>query len=89
MLKEQYTEEDIYLKYIKPYLALPLFRSQEPYIYELEEYFGDIKFENFNRPLNEKFDIVRESEFGPVRLPHTFCHWTYKVTAGIVMIVDV
>lgn len=32
---------------------MPLFKQQQPYIYELEEYQGDLKFENYSRPKND------------------------------------
>ena len=74
---------------MKPYLALPLFQSQKPFIYELDEYLGVIEFSVFNRPKGDPFDTLKEDKLGQVRLPHTFSHWTYKATGGLVMIADV
>ena len=62
---------------------MPLFKQATPYIYELEEYQGDLQFENFSRPKNDKFSTVKEIPGqGSIRLPHTFAHWTYVATDG-------
>jgi hypothetical protein len=90
VLKQTFPHEEIFLKYIQPKLAMPLFKQRQPYIYEIEEYQGDLKFENYNRPKNDKFSTKKDSPyFGEVRLPHTFAHWTNVATGGNYMIVDI
>jgi hypothetical protein len=69
---------------------MPLFKQKTPYVYELEEFQGDLTFRNFSRPNNDKFSIKQDSSnYGEVRLPHTFAHWTYVATGGNFMIVDI
>ncbi len=46
-------------------------------------------FENYNRPKNEQFARIIQNKYGEVMLPHTFVHWTYEVTGGLIMIVDI
>ena len=66
-----------------------MFKSAQPFIYELEDFLEGVDFINFSRPRGDQFDTVKENHLGPVRLPHTFSHWTYKVTGGLAMIVDI
>ena len=39
ILKEVYTKDIVYLKYIQPFLVVPLFKQLKSYIFELEELF--------------------------------------------------
>ena len=51
ILKTLYCSETVYLKYIQPYLVVPLYKQLKPYIFEIEELFEqDIEFAYFNRP---------------------------------------
>ncbi|CDW73004.1 myosin heavy chain kinase a-like protein [Stylonychia lemnae] len=93
LLKQQFSGEDIFLKYVKPHLAIPMYNQAHRFVFELEDYQEStkyIKFESFNRPIGDKFSIVKSHpHFGPVRLPHTFSHWTYMVTGGLILITDI
>lgn len=63
-----------------------MYRQNQNYIYELEEYKDDVPFENFNRPNNKcRFEGKEKVNF----LPNAFSHWTYVATGGQFMIVDV
>ncbi len=83
VLEDSFKGKGLYLKYIKPFLAIPMFRQQKTYIYELEEYKNDVPFENYNRPNNKSKLALGNT------LPNAFSHWTYEVTGGEFMIVDV
>ncbi|CDW71151.1 myosin heavy chain kinase a-like protein [Stylonychia lemnae] len=93
MLDQLFPQEKIFLKYIQPYLAFPLYNQEIKYVFELEEHQETsdyIKFDNFSRPRGDKFSTVTTHEhFGQVRLPHAFSHWTFMVTGGLVMITDI
>ncbi len=52
VLKEAFPRDDLYLKYLKPFLAVPMFTSAKNYLYEIEEYKNDVPFDNYNRPNN-------------------------------------
>ncbi|CDW84699.1 protein serine threonine kinase [Stylonychia lemnae] len=93
LLRRRSKSLDIFVRYVKPYLAVPLFNEEHKYVYELEEY-QDTKEDNgfyiFNRPTgNIDQNMNQHPHLGIVRLPHTFSHWTYVITNGLVMITDV
>ncbi|CDW90773.1 myosin heavy chain kinase a-like protein [Stylonychia lemnae] len=93
MLKQCFPTQEIFLKYVQPYLAIPLYKEDIKYVYELEEFQETnekIIFNNFNRPSGAKKDtLLQHPHFGKVRLPHAFTHWTYMVTGGLVIVTDI
>ncbi len=84
VLKKTYPDKQYYLRYIKPFLAIPMYRQEKPFLYELEEYKGDVMFENFNRPNNQVKFEGRDST-----LLNAFSHWTYEATGGNFIVVDI
>eukprot|EP00347_Sterkiella_histriomuscorum_P007925 403347038 len=93
VLNKVFLQETIFLKYVQPYMAVPLFKQDIPYVYELERYQEskeNIQFDNFSRPKGDPFTTIKESKFfGQVRLPHCFSHWTYVATDGNFMVTDI
>ena len=88
MLKELYPTESVFLNYVQPFLVLRLFKVENKMsFYEMEKLVDtDAKFEFFNRP-NQQCDVKHE-KLGEARLPTAFTHWTYVVTGGEFMVVD-
>ena len=83
ILKIVYPFEEIYVKYIQPFLVVPLFKQLKAHIYELEELFEEDKdkaFAYFNRP-NGDFSLKDDKGFS-IRLPHAFSHWSHVATGG-------
>ena len=83
-------EHSLFLKYVQPYLAVPLFKENNNAIFELElfqNFNEDIKFTVFNRPWGD-FKIS-DDKFGQIRMPHAFSHWTYVATDGKYIVTDV
>jgi len=82
-LKVAFPKEEIFLKYIKPYIVLPLFQpnNNEPYVYEMEKFLDtNAEFNYYSRP---KCDLhVEDPKLGVARLPHAFTHWTYEATGN-------
>jgi hypothetical protein len=35
---KRFYDEELFLRYVKPYLGIPLFRQAKPFIYEIEDY---------------------------------------------------
>ena len=88
--KGVFKNEDVYIRYIKPYLAVPLYKQKTASVFELEEFQKNdenIQFAYFNRP-NGDFKTKDEQQ-EPIRLPNAFSHWSYAVTGGRFMITDV
>ena len=90
VLKQTYGDkEELYLRYVQPYLAVPLFKDGQNSIFELEllqDYGEDVQFSFFNRPWGD-FKI-KDDKKGEIRMPHTFTHWTNVVTGGKFMVTD-
>lgn len=85
-----YENEDIYLKYVKPRLAIPLFyaNKEQLYVFELEDLTNEnIKFDYFNRPDGTFHCKTTKGE--KVRLPHAFCCWSNKATESNYCVTDV
>lgn len=90
ILSKTYKEgNQLYLKYVQPYLAVPLFKIETPYIFELEllQDQPDVQFAYFNRPWGDF--KTKEDKKGEIRLPHAFSHWTYLATGGKFLVNDV
>ena len=92
ILKDFYASETVYLKYIQPYLAIPLFRTEKPDIYEIEllQDYHNVVFQKFNNPKGEeKIFPLKGASKDVVRLPHCFSHWTKEATDNNFMVTDV
>ena len=90
MLKTIFPTEDIYLRYIQPFLVLPLFKPADNLsFYEMEHFFKTkAEFQYYNRP-NEALDVPVGKQPGRLaRLPNAFTHWVYAATNKKVMITD-
>eukprot|EP00347_Sterkiella_histriomuscorum_P022195 403331341 len=89
VLKKVYSSTERYLKYIQPFLVLPLFKAENHYCYfEMESYMdADIRFDIYNRP-NGGLEVI-DTQHGTARMPNAFSHWTYEATGGLFMITDV
>eukprot|EP00347_Sterkiella_histriomuscorum_P008141 403346223 len=89
MLKRVYPNEEVFLKYVQPFLVLPLFKDQKNLnFFEMESFMETDKlFQYYNRPGEEC--KVKDNKLGEARLPSAFSHWTYAATDKHFMITDV
>lgn len=58
LLKLEFPTEDIFLNYLSPYLAIPLYNQEHRYVFEIEEYQEEnpyIQFDSFSKPKGDKF----------------------------------
>ena len=89
-LKTVFPNEEIYLKYIQPFLVLPLFKPTDNLAYYEMEYFyeTDAQFQYYNRPRKALNVPVGKKPGRLARLPNAFTHWVYAATERKVMITD-